>query len=89
MDSFLLPFKEKRGRGDGEGGMGEEVEGHSEKIPESRWLSSPPSLERESSQENRKQASPVCVIMICHRSLSACARLCQIVRMCAQHCVFS
>ena len=40
VDSFLLipvlSLKEKMGRGEGEEGIGEAEEGHSEKIPESR-----------------------------------------------------
>ena len=39
-----LSLKEKRGMGDVERGAGEAVEGHSEKIPESRRLSPSPSL---------------------------------------------
>ena len=39
-----LSLKEKRGMGDVERGAGEAVEGHSEKIPESRRLSPPASL---------------------------------------------
>ena len=48
VESFLLiedlSLKEKSGRGEGEYGTGEADEGHSEKIPESRWLSQPTSL---------------------------------------------
>ena len=39
-----LSLKEKRGMGDVERGAGEAVEGHSEKIPESRRLSPSASL---------------------------------------------
>ena len=39
-----LSLKEKRGMGDVERGAGEAVEGHSEKIPESRRLPPSPSL---------------------------------------------
>ena len=46
VDSFLLDLSLKEKRGRGEEGIGEADEGHSEKIPESRWLSSPPSLKR-------------------------------------------
>ena len=62
VDSFLLKedlsLKEKRGRGDGEEGIGEADEGHSEKIPESRWLSSPPSLKRIQSGCHSKWQQP-------------------------------
>ena len=75
MDSFLLSFKEKRGSGVGEEGIGEEDEGHSEKIPESRWLSPPPSLKWDSSQKNGKPASTVCVITIC-QIVSHCQIVC-------------
>ena len=55
VDSFLLiedlSLKEKSGRGEGEDGTGEADDGHSEKIPESRWLSSPLSLKKTHSQE--------------------------------------
>ena len=65
VDSFLLiedlSLKEKRGGGEGEDGMGEADDGHSEKIPESRWLSSPPSLKKTHSQATALYVSSSCL----------------------------
>ena len=78
VDSFLLQedlsLKEKRGRGDGEEGIGEADEGHSEKIPESRWLSSPPSLKMTQSGCHGKWQQPSMYV-----SLSCICAVCQIV----------
>ena len=71
VDSFLLDLSLKEKRGRGEEGIGEADEGHSEKIPESRWLSSPPSLER--SQIGQKATYfcvHTCVIIMCLCGLS-------------------
>ena len=89
VDSFLLDLSLKEKRGRGEEGIGEADEGHSEKIPESRWLSSPPSLER--SQIGQKATYfcvHTCVIIMCLCGLS-CHILSYCVILCVQDCVFS
>ena len=74
VESFLLSLKEKSGRGEGEDGTGEADEGHSEKIPESRWLSQPTSLERTHSHATGNGL--VCVMIM--MSVVVCCIMCVI-----------
>ena len=95
VDSFLLDLSLKEKRGRGEEGIGEADEGHSEKIPESRWLSSPPSLKRSQVRQITKGNSLLrihaCVITMCPRGLSDRDILCHILAYCVilSDCLFN